>query len=563
MLTEKFNSEIQNAMNLKKIHDSKFAVSTFESILEGVIGFKNDMLNESNYIKEFCDSIQEELISPLTSLTTKLFDRINKISAEMKNEEKNYNIAVAKLDNARIKFHSAARVAEDFKIKCETQKNNTAISSDVKMKNEIKAQDALKLAKESENLYISMINQTNIAQENYIETKKRLLNDVQGLEEELGENIKDSLRKYVIFQVSLVRNLQYDIEKKANLMESINVKRDLRQFIFRNSTNDLPPYKFEFVPYISSYDYDKDDTISKTIISNVKEFISNVFFNDNPAETSDLNENKMVNEIDSIVNSTFQGKQIPAEYKKVLSEFISNKKTRRMLLYSMNQHRLKGNLTLNDVSYQAIGDILLECLSVIQLEKEKRDFDSVKLLMNLATSLYKNAAEPNKPRIFLQNYLHGHTIWYDEQFWKDLIEYNIIEEMHSQKSYNIYNNETFEMKDERLKQIVQSQLNTFLYNMISFDIKPEIMKESIKYFVDYYELEEKYTEETMTIIKDYQDKKEEEEREKEKEEEKEKVDEKKDEKKDEKVDEKKDEKKEDDKEKESVVSKETNESKEG
>ena len=49
------------------------------------------------------------------------------------------------------------------------------------------------------------------------------MNGIQDLEEELGNNIKDSLRKYVIFQVAFLRNMQYDIEKKAKLMESINI----------------------------------------------------------------------------------------------------------------------------------------------------------------------------------------------------------------------------------------------------------------------------------------------------------------------------------------------------
>jgi hypothetical protein len=41
------------------------------------------------------------------------------------------------------------------------------------------------------------------------------LNEFQELEEKLIEELRDALRKYVVYQVALVRNFQYDIEKKA------------------------------------------------------------------------------------------------------------------------------------------------------------------------------------------------------------------------------------------------------------------------------------------------------------------------------------------------------------
>jgi hypothetical protein len=75
----------------------------------------------------------------------------------------------------------------------------------------------LKEAKEAERQYLHNITITNNSMEVYVETMKRILNEFQGLEEKLIESIKDSLRKYVIYQVALIRNFQYDIEKKATV----------------------------------------------------------------------------------------------------------------------------------------------------------------------------------------------------------------------------------------------------------------------------------------------------------------------------------------------------------
>ena len=182
-----------------------------------------------------------------------------------------------------------------------------------------------------------------------------------------------------------------------------------------------------------------NEIIPKDIVSNVKTFISNVFFNESPIE-GDISQSKTQNEIDNMVSSIYQGKQIPDEFHKMISNFIRNKKTRKMMLNSMNQTRTKGIFTLNENSYKTIGDILIECLTVLQLE---RDFESIRLVINLSTTLYKTVPEAKMPRVFLNSYLEGHTIWRNEDFWKDLIKYNIIEEMHNQKNYNIYNNEKY------------------------------------------------------------------------------------------------------------------------
>ena len=63
-------------------------------------------------------------------------------------------------------------------------------------------------------------------------------------------------------------------------MESINVSADIKTFINKNSTNMLPPYKFEFIPYTS--DLKNNVSYPKDLLTNVKNFFSNVFFSEQP-----------------------------------------------------------------------------------------------------------------------------------------------------------------------------------------------------------------------------------------------------------------------------------------
>lgn len=82
---------------------------------------------------------------------------------------------------------------------------------------ENKFQINLKEAKDSERVYITNINNANFQRENYIENMKKTMNEFQNLEEKCCEFVKDTLRKYIVYQVAYIRNLQYDIEKKANV----------------------------------------------------------------------------------------------------------------------------------------------------------------------------------------------------------------------------------------------------------------------------------------------------------------------------------------------------------
>jgi len=74
-------------------------------------------------------------------------------------------------------------------------------------------------------------------------------------------------------------------------MENINILSDIRTFIEKNATSSLPPFKFEFVPYVSEFDNKlnngNNSKIPKEIQDNVKQFISNVFYVE-PPETEVL-----------------------------------------------------------------------------------------------------------------------------------------------------------------------------------------------------------------------------------------------------------------------------------
>lgn len=504
MLKERNNQEKQNGINLKKIHDLNYAVTKLDSLLEGIICFKGDMQNQYNYLSEFYNSIKDEIISPLQTLHEKISGRISFLSYEMKTTERNYNSVLSKVEESKNKFHTSAFDAEIFKLKIESDKEKKKINHDDIIEEEKKLQAYLKSAKENEQNYIKTVSQANYFQELYIETKKRIMTEFQDLEEQLGENIKDALRKYVIYQTAYIRNMQYDIERKAKIMEEIDIKKDIRQLIYRNNTNDLPPYKIEVIPFNSDLTNNRNilNQFSKKTVENVTSFFSNIFYRESAIENQDY-ENKVLSEIETMINNIISGKVIPVECLGLLTNYTKNHYNIKLILQTLNKIRQKGKFLLNEESYKNIGNILKECLNFIQLQKNNY-YSNAKLLMNLAGSLYKQANEPNKPRIFLQEYLQDHIIWNLKNYWKNMIKYFINEEMHNQKNYNIYSTESFEDKEKRIQVLVQSQINSFLYNMFSFNVNPKIIKECIQEFIEYYNLDNTFSDKIQENIQNYQ-----------------------------------------------------------
>ena len=491
--------------NLKKIYDLK-CTSSNESLQKGISGFKTDILNQYLALNDYLNSIKDDIISPLLILKEQILEKIKNNLKETSSTEKTYRACVLQMDAMKKKFYSSIKEIEQHKITYELSKNKqiSKDTSDFKDYNviesdEVKIISAIKNAKENEKNYLNFIENTNIMQDEYIEVKKRNLNEIQNIEEELGDNLKDCLRKYIIFKMSYLRNLQYDIDKKAKIMENIDIRKDIYDYINKNSSTAIPPEKYEYLPYICGVGVKNNLFLQKEIINEVKTFINNTFNLKNVKETISIKTKNFIN-IESLANNAFINKPLKNEEKKDIITYSSLKRSRRYLLDQLNKIRLKIGLNLTEITFNNIGDILKQCLII--LEKET-DFESYKLIIILACSLYKTSDEINKPRIFLQNYILDFPIWKKFDFWKNLIQYEINEEMIKQKKYNMFNKENEEYKLKRIQLIVKSQLNTYLFNMISFCGDNNIMNDIILFFKNYYFLDKTIVDSLNNIIKNY------------------------------------------------------------
>ena len=189
IFTERYKTNQILAKTLNKLAESKNNITTFESLLEGILGFKGDMFNQFNYLSEFLVGLRDEIIKPLSANYQTFTQKLNRNYSEILSIHKAYQSSANQVELSKNHFHSTVYAAEQCKLKAEYYKkklininnnNNNNINNNKELKDNIikelkqeeaKAMSLLKESKENERIYINLINTTNILQEEYIEVK--------------------------------------------------------------------------------------------------------------------------------------------------------------------------------------------------------------------------------------------------------------------------------------------------------------------------------------------------------------------------------------------------------
>ena len=488
LLNENYYGYYQLIETLQKMSQDKSFITNFESIKEGVLCFKGDLINQINYLKELLTSLKEDIITPLTNLQNDLNNKFNANIEEITGINKQYRSMLTQLNVAKNRFHTALKDTEILKLRSEVYLNSDKkenLDDNVVKQNELRLQSSLNFSKNCEKIYLNLINEANRIQDEFIETKKRCLNQIQEMEEELGSSIKSSIKKFIVFQCSYLRNLQYDIDKKMEKAEEMDIKKDINEYIIKNYTSDIPAKKIEYVPKEDDLESRfKDKNIPKNLIIKVSDFIAKEFPHDKSV-TVPKTKNQI--DIELLTDLVFQSKKLTYEQTQLAINLLLSKRARRNLLREFNNSRIiKGDL-INEVSYNIIGELLKETLNLSITEK---DFESEELVIILSTSLFKVTKDSNcVAKTFVYNCLSP-TVIKDNNFWKRLLKFRINEELHRYKNENFRKTEEdFNDRNKRIKGTVYEQLGRFIGYLRRVEMEGVNAGEIVEFFVEYYDLD--------------------------------------------------------------------------
>lgn len=320
MYSEKYDYESELAKGIKRIYDYNYSITNEGTLAVGLNVFKQDLLKQHNFTMEFANNLKEGIIEPLRNFLESQVTIGRKSHIEIKELEREFKYVCHNLEKSKLRFHSYAKVAEETKLQSEVAKSNTNLSNDQKNKFLNKAQLSLKEAKEAERVYIDNVSTSNNFRDKFIEGSKKIMDEFQSMEEKYIDFTRDTMRKYFEFQFILIKNLSGEYEKKIKSIETINTLADIKEFIEKNSTNSLPPYKFEFIPYTSDVQTKNFEQTPYPIeiINNVKNFIAKTFFSEIPDTEPDAQEFKNNTEIQTILNLAWEGRITDDDKKSVI-----------------------------------------------------------------------------------------------------------------------------------------------------------------------------------------------------------------------------------------------------
>jgi len=268
----------------------------------------------------------------------------------------------------------------------------------------------------------------------------------------------------------------------------------------------LPPKKFEYIPYISKLNIKEDEKEKKTMKQNIPEdikkevnnFISNVFPSERFNEIKFLKTKEKV-DVEQIVNKIFKEEKLNFVDTQEITKLIIKKRSRRLLLNELKNFLNKNkNFNLSDNAYDTLYDIFKECINLVQHDK---DYETAKIIIMLSKDIFREIDEENEDKICLVSDLKNEKAIKSYEFWKELIKYDIIEQMHLEKNDKIDNKNEINIK---ISQIVISKLNIYINYMINFYCRPNCIRQIMETFNDYYHLDEKIIKDINKKIDDYE-----------------------------------------------------------
>ena len=445
----------------------------------------------------------QEFFNLSNYIQTEIIEKNSKMINDMRSKEKIFrneflnlskNLKESKERNNYLKniFFNNAACSEKSLISQKNLQTNSLIPIRNKKNKGKGVFEQLENARISENNYFDNIINVNLLIENKNNKEIDLLNLYQIFQNEYFKRISNNIYFLLSGFKSCYSVILSDINSiEPNFMQ-IDTQKDINTFITENKSDQKQEKLIEFIPYspISSLDESLNNNNIENlernfeIISNLRKYFRKIYENKNFDEETQKHEFRQLC-LKIFKNSS--EKEFPINEKKKLIDFMNNKDYRKFFLLYLNNHRAKGEFKITEILFNILSDILEAILKYAQNEK---NYDDAKLIIILSQTYYKECIEKNEKKIikvFLVETLKKFPWFKETAFWKELIKSRIDLEIKKKENDIKTINKT-----NYLKKIVYSNLLTYSTNMEIFGIDYNTVKEIIKDYIKFYELDKNF-----------------------------------------------------------------------
>jgi hypothetical protein len=345
------NTQETYAKNLETLSNFQFLLlrgSTFEACQS----LKQDLLKNSKELRVFIDNLQQDLIKPLQQVSSSIQESSKSLFSESSKVQKLKDHYLEKLSRLKDKFFKSCSECEKITNFLEQPQSQAQREKYLQKLQKHKNQLDIDLKQ-----YEDHINSWEDFMSNYQPLVLPILASYERVELNRLMGIKDQLRKYVVYEASYIRSMQYEIDGLAKNMEEIHVEADLIDFC----PQTLPWTKPEFEPYRGSHPSFKainPNGLSIPIPLPVQEAKwSEIVFQGSIEEMYKT-------EIDIITLKATQGHELISEDFIQFNSLIKDSLGRRAWVWSMSLK--KTDPLLSDKGYIHLGELMLSVLNEVK-----------------------------------------------------------------------------------------------------------------------------------------------------------------------------------------------------
>lgn len=353
------------AKGLERIGSHPYLVTTQGTLAHAVVALKQDCLKRALHSKHLAESITKTLVETLREMLKVQAASIKKFSSEGKSLEKQFSNCTSQLEKSRLRYMKACSDTEQV-----TYLLESGMTADKRTKLLNRLVASKKELTESIASYQANIEGSNAFKERYDgmmvnATQAKVLEAYQRQEETRLEAMKESLRKYVVSEMSCLRSVLYDLEALSRAAESVNAKVDLMQFIDTHGAKKVissqqPSGPFLFEPYIGTHPAFKN-LGSSTPISTIPHAPD--------ANLSHQSHESWAKEMEDLIEKTCIGEEFTTRGYMTFNLMAKELLGRQVFCESLERRRAE-NRALSADAFLKIAELMLAVLNEVRSQAE-------------------------------------------------------------------------------------------------------------------------------------------------------------------------------------------------
>ena len=486
-------------------------------ILDNVLSiYLENIKNESILLKNYSKVVKNKILNNLEQNMKVQYEMNSHLNELFNTYENLFKKVIQNLNKYKENYEKTGKLVEKSKKDYEIMKEEIDNQKEKNEANMLKYKKCkeennqrIKEAKDKQKKYEDYIVIANEERKKYIELSEKVYDLAQQLDNEYINLIKNNMTSLLNKQNELFNIIVQENENLLKNIDKINFDLELEHFVKSKFPKFSKPKPFiyeQYTPYLFLRERNKRDNSNvknSDIYKNIVHDLNHLFISDkyklnnneinikiNSEENKEANKigNMNINKINiddldyirNIVHEIWNSKKI--EFKKV-NKLLKNEELRILILREINQYRNEGIFLLDKISYDNLAKLFN---IIINNSKKVKDYESIKTCMILSTTFYKKLDD----KISLQKEIMKNEIWKSPNFWEEIIDYSIKEEINNSKGYLIFLEENEEKRKERVKYSANSVTTTFLYNMTLFQVPKKEKKNIIDLFIKNYEIED-------------------------------------------------------------------------